>query len=148
MAEPTGRFNHVAMSVGREKVLDAAWRKRVADFFGEVFGWQDVTYPPGDLSSLIFLAYSPRQFVFVIADDKPMQCPRMNHFGMEVSTVGELEDIHRRAVAYREKDAGVDIVPPKAEIVGPFRLTSFYVGYMLPMMVEVQHFEEIAATGW
>jgi len=66
----------------------------------------------------------------------------------EVATVGELEDIHRRAVAYQEKDARVDIVPPKAEIVGPFRLTSFYVGYMLPMMVEVQHFEEIAASGW
>ena len=66
----------------------------------------------------------------------------------EVATVGELEDIHRRAVAYRERDARVDIVAPKAEIVGPFRLTSFYVGFMLPMMVEVQHFEEIATTGW
>jgi len=76
-----------------------------------------------------------------------LRYPRLNHFGMEVSTVGELEDVHRRAVAYREKDARVDIVPPKAEIVGPLRLTRFYVGYMLPMMVEVQHFEEIAATG-
>ena len=76
-----------------------------------------------------------------------MHCPRMNHFGMEVATVGELEDIHRRAVAYRGRDARVDIVPPKAEIVGPFRLTSFYVGYMLPMMVELQHFEEITGTG-
>jgi len=75
-----------------------------------------------------------------------LRYPRLNHFGMEVS-VGELEDIHRRAVAYREKDARVDIVPPKAEIVGPLRLTRFYVGYMLPMMVEVRHFEEIAATG-
>jgi hypothetical protein len=49
--EPTGRFNHVAMSVAREQVLDAAWRRQVADFFGEVFGWQDVTYPPGNLST-------------------------------------------------------------------------------------------------
>ena len=25
-------------------------------------------------------------------------------------------------------------LPPKAEIVGPFRLTSFYVGYLMPMI--------------
>jgi hypothetical protein len=124
-------------------VLDVAWRRQVAAFFAEVFGWADVTYPPGDPSSLILLAHSPRQFVFLLADDTPMRCSRMNHFGLEVSTVAELEDIHRRAVAYREKDAHVDIVPPKQEIVGPFRLTSFHVGYMIPMMVEVQHFEEL-----
>ena len=51
-----------------------------------MFGWIDVTYPPGDLSALILLAYSPRQFVFLLADDTPMQCPRMNHFGLEVAT--------------------------------------------------------------
>lgn len=143
MAEVIQRFNHVAMSVAREKILDPAWRQQVADFYASVFGWIDVTYPPGDLSSLILLAHSPRQFVFLLADDAPMHCPRTNHFGLEVSTVAELEDLHRRAAAYREKDAQVDIVPPKQEVVGPFRLTSFYVGYLLPMMVEVQHFEEL-----
>jgi len=144
MAETIPRFNHVAMSVAREKVLDPKWRREVASFFNEVFGWIDVSYPPGDLSSLILLAHSPRQFVFLLADDAPMQCPRMNHFGLEVATVAELEALHERAVAYRAKDARVDIVPPKQDVVGPFRLTSFYVGYLLPMMVEVQHFEELA----
>src|SRR5262245_8420886 len=143
MADTIPRFNHVAMSIAREQVLDLAWRQQVADFFGNVFGWIDVTYPAGDLSSLILLAHSPRQFVFLLADDVPMQCPRNNHFGLEVATVAELEDIHRRAVAYREKDARVEIVAPKQEVVGPFRLTSFYVGFLLPMMVEVQHFEEL-----
>jgi len=143
MADTIPRFNHVAMSIAREKVLDPEWRREVAAFFGEVFGWIDVTYPPGDLSALILLAYSPRQFVFLLADDTPMQCPRMNHFGLEVATVAELEALHRKAAAFREKDPRVDIVPPKAEVVGPFRLTSFYVGYLMPMMVEVQHFEEL-----
>lgn len=143
MGETIPRFNHVAMSVARAQVLDPAWRRQVADFYGEVFGWMDVTFPPGDLSTLILLAHSPRQFVFLLADDTPMQCPRMNHFGLEVSTVAELEAIQRRAAAYREKDARVDIVPVTQEVVGPFRLTSFYVGYLLPMMVEVQHFEEL-----
>ena len=35
----------------------------------------------------------------------------------------------------------VDIVDKSAENHGPLTITSFYVGYLLPMMVEVQHFQ-------
>ena len=44
-------------------------------------------------------------------------------------------------VAFHARDRRVDVIPPKTEVVGPFRLTSFYVGYLLPMMLEVQHYE-------
>ena len=45
-----------------------------------------------------------------------------------------------RARAFAEKDDRVDIVEKSAETYGPVTVTSFYVGYLLPMMVEVQHF--------
>ena len=143
MAETMPRFNHVAMSVAREKVLDPEWRREVAAFFSEVFGWIDVTYPPGDLSSLSCWPTARGSSSSSLPMTRRCTCPRMNHFGLEVATVAELEEVHRRAVAYRAKDARVDIVAPTQEVVGPFRLTSFYVGYLIPMMVEVQHFEEL-----
>ena len=46
-----------------------------------------------------------------------------------------------RARAYKAKDERVDIIDKSAENHGPLTITSFYVGYLLPMMVEVQHFQ-------
>jgi hypothetical protein len=53
----------------------------------------------------------------------------------------ELDDLLANAVAYREKDDRVTIIDKKTEHHPGLDLTSFYVGYLLPMMVEVQHFE-------
>ena len=143
MSEPSSpHLNHVAMSVPRALVQDPARRARVCEFFAEVFGWAEVSAAAGrSATTLIFLVHSPQQFVFLQAADEPMTCPRLDHFGLQVSTVEELEDLHRRAVAFRARDDRVEIVAPKTEIQGPFRLTSFYVGFLLPMMIEVQHFE-------
>jgi hypothetical protein len=145
MSDPaTPRLNHVAMSVARELVEDRDVRAKVCAFFADVFGWAEVSEPAGlAATTLIFLVHSPQQFVFLQATDRPMTCPRMDHFGVQVPSVAELEAVHRRALAFQERDALVEIVPPKSEVQGPFRLTSFYVGYRLPMMIEVQHFEPI-----
>jgi hypothetical protein len=149
MAEPPSpRLNHVAMSVPRTLVQDAAWRLRVSEFFAEVFGWAEVSAAAGrSATTLIFLVHSPQQFVFLQASDQPMTCPGMDHFGLQVSTIEELRELHRKAVAFHARDARVEIIPPKSEIQGPFRLTSFYVGFLLPMMIEVQHFEVVAGAG-
>jgi hypothetical protein len=65
----------------------------------------------------------------------------MDHFGMQVDTMEELDDMLGRAQAYKEKDERVDLVEKSAETYGPLTITSFYVGYLLPLMVEVQHFQ-------
>lgn len=141
----TPRFNHVAMSIARDRLASPEWRQQVAAFYADVFGWQEVSQPGGDPLVLILLAYRPSQFVFLLPADEPMQCPRDDHFGMEVATVAQLEEFHARAAAFRARDDRVEIIAPHAEEVGPFRLTSFYVRYRLPMMLEVQHFETIAS---
>ena len=61
--------------------------------------------------------------------------------GMELDTMEELDDMLGRARAYAEKDERVDLVEKSAESYGPLTITSFYVGYLLPMMIEVQHFQ-------
>jgi len=142
----TQRFNHVGVSVDRVLLQDAAWRGQVTDFFRDVFGWQEVSALAGRAeTTLIFLAHSPQQFLFLQAAETPTTCHPGDHFGLSVETIAELEDLHRKALAFRARDAGVEIVPPKSELQGPFRLTSFYVRYRLPMMIEVQHFEQVAS---
>jgi hypothetical protein len=135
------RFNHVAMSVPAE-LLDEDGRAELLRFYGDVFGWEELPTETVDRKKLVLRAYSNEQFVFLIADDPPMTCPRLDHFGMSVGTMEELDDMLARARAFQAHDDRVDIVDKHADQHGGLlTLTSFYVRYLLPMMIEVQHYE-------
>jgi hypothetical protein len=133
------RFNHVAMSVPAS-LLDEPGRRQIVDFYHEVFGWEELPTETVDRHKLVLMAYRYDQFVFLIADDKPMESPRLDHFGMGVDTVEELEVFLERAKRYGERDPRVDIIDKSVEPHPGVTITSFYVGYLLPLMVEVQHF--------
>jgi hypothetical protein len=61
---------------------------------------------------------------------------------MSVDTMEELDDMLERARAFQSRDDRVDIVDKHAtDHDGFLVLTSFYVRYLLPMMVEVQHYD-------
>ena len=135
----TPRFNHVAMSVPAD-LLDENGRRDLVDFYSNVFGWQELPTETVDRHKLVLSAYRYDQFVFLIADDAPMTCPRLDHFGMGVGSMQELDDLLASAKAYREKDDRVELIDKKTEHHPGLDLTSFYVGFLLPMMVEVQHF--------
>jgi hypothetical protein len=134
------RFNHVAMSLPAE-LLGEAGRKDIVDFYGTVFGWQELPTETVDGKKLVLMAYRVDQFVFLIADDPPMQAPRLDHFGLGVDTAEELDMFLERAQAYRERDDRVEIIDKKTESYPGLSITSFYVRFLLPMMVEVQHFK-------
>jgi hypothetical protein len=133
------RFNHVAMSVPAD-LLGEAGRRDILSFYGEVFGWQELPTETVDRQKLVLSAYRYDQFVFLVAGDEPMKAPGGDHFGMGVGTVEELEELHRRAAAYQRRDRRVRLTDPSAEEHPGLTLTSFYVGFLLPLMVEVQHF--------
>jgi hypothetical protein len=132
------RFNHVAMSVPAD-LLDAEGRRAIVDFYSEVFGWQELPTETIDRKRLVLSAWRYDQFVFLIADDPPMTCPRLDHFGLGVDTMEELDTFLARAKAYRERDPRVEIIDKKTDHHPGLDLTSFYVRYLLPLMVEVQH---------
>ena len=134
------RFNHVAMSVSAD-LLDEKGRADILAFYSEVFGWEELPTETVDRQKLVMMAYRYDQFVFLIADDPPMTGPRLDHFGMGVDTMEQLDEFLAKAKAYRDKDDRVDLIDKKAETWPGLTLTSFYVGYLLPLMVEVQHFE-------
>ena len=133
----TPRFNHVAMSVPADLLGDEG-RPDLVCFYDEVFGWKELPTETVDRKKLVLSAYTYEQFVFLIADDPPMACPRLDHFGMSVDTEQELDDMLARAKAFQSRDERVDIVDKELTDHGMLAITSFYVRYLLPMMVEIQ----------
>src|SRR5438093_1308805 len=92
------RFNHVAMSMPAD-ALDEQGRADIVRFYKEVFGWEELPTETVDRKKLVMSAYRYDQFVFLIADDPPMATPPLDHFGMGVDTVEELDDFLDRATA-------------------------------------------------
>src|SRR5262245_8977736 len=134
---PAQTFNHVAISVPAS-LLGAEGRASLLDFFGEVFGWTEMPTLSEDGRRLVLRAHSNEQFVFLIADADPMRCPSGDHFGLSVRTPAELDAILERARKYRERDSRVAIDEKTVDDYHVLQLHSFYVGYRLPMKIEVQ----------
>lgn len=134
------RFNHVAMSMPAD-ALDEQGRADIVRFYSEVFGWQEHPTMTEDRRRLVMGVHSFDQFVFLIAEDEPMRAARLDHFGLSVDTVDELRTVLDRAKAFAETDDRVRIIDYDVEDHGVLKLHNCYVGYLLPMMVEVQCFE-------
>lgn len=134
------RINHVAMSLPAS-ALDSPGRAAITSFYSEVFGWEEYDILTIDRERLVLRVHSEEQFVFLIADDPPMSCPRLDHFGMSVGSLDEFEDLYSRCQAKAAGDPEVDLVERSVEnFYDVLHLHSFYVRYRLPLMVEVQHF--------
>ena len=134
------RFNHVAMSVPPD-LLGEKGRGEITAFYSEVFGWTEMPGMAKDREVFVLRAHRDDQFVFLVGSDEPMTCPKLDHFGMSVATSEELDAILERAKKYREKDPRVEIVDRNIDDHTVVKVHSFYVRYLLPMMVEVQYFE-------
>ncbi|MDH4170817.1 MAG: VOC family protein [Acidimicrobiia bacterium] len=138
-AGPT-RFNHVAMSMPAD-ALDEAGRADICAFYAEVFGWEEFPTMTEDRRRLVMGVHAYDQFVFLIAADEPMRTDPMDHFGMSVDSLDELDATLARAQQWQARDDRVRIVGPQVDDHEVLQLHSFYVGFLLPLMVEVQYFE-------
>jgi hypothetical protein len=136
----TPRFNHVAMTVDRE-LLSPEGRADLLRFCGEVFGWEELPMLTTDHKRLVLSAWTHEQFVFLHGSDDPMQASPEDHFGLSVGSLEELEEMRARALAFAEEDDRVTVTTQSLEDYGALKLHSFYVTYLLPLTIEVQHFE-------
>ncbi|HKY16949.1 MAG TPA: hypothetical protein VJM33_18630 [Microthrixaceae bacterium] len=134
------RFNHIAMSMAEDQ-LDATGREDICRFWGEVFGFEEHPQMTEDRRRLVLGACHYEQFVFLIAEDEPMACPRLDHFGLSVKSLDDLTAAHRRAEAFAATDDRVHIIPPSVDDYEVVKIHSFYAGYILPMMCELQFWE-------
>ncbi|MGO8870837.1 MAG: hypothetical protein ACLQPH_05440 [Acidimicrobiales bacterium] len=136
----TPRLNHVAMSLSAD-LLDEHHRAQICRFWSEVFGFEELEVMTEDRRRLILSCVHWDQFLFLIADDQPMHCPRLDHFGFAVGSMEELVGVRDRAAAFRERDDKVDLIDLRTDDQGVVKIHSTYVGYLLPMMCEVQWWE-------
>jgi hypothetical protein len=148
MTSPSVRplLNHVAITVDAT-VLDEAGRSALLDFFGEVFGWTEGDNSTERGNPLILYTGRQRQFLYLLpGTDDFLRSPPLDHFGLEVSSREELVAILGRAKAYRDKDERVTIIDLDEMVThGPrsdFTLTNAYIGFLLPLMIELQYIEE------
>ena len=86
------RLNHVAISMD-PAVLDARGRADVLAFYGEVFGWTEGDNTGEKGNPLILNTGTFAQFVYLLPATPPMQAPPLDHFGLQVSTLGEIDAI-------------------------------------------------------
>ncbi len=141
----TPRFNHVAMSVPAD-LLSETNRADITRFWSEVFGFDELAMMTIDRRRLILSCVHWDQFTFLIAEDDPMRCPRMDHFGLAVGSREELVGVAARATDFRRRDPRVDLIDLHVDDQGPIKIHSIYVQYLLPMMCELQWWEFVEPT--
>ena len=132
-------LNHVAMSVDPE-ILSESGRRDIVDFYSDVFGWQELEMMTVDRKRLVLGAYRLDQFIFIHGDDDPMRAPRMDHYGFGVASEDELDTFLARSRDSQTRDDRVRIIDTHVDDYPALSLVSFYVGFILPLMVEVQYF--------
>jgi hypothetical protein len=124
-------------------VLDDRGRADICGFYGDVFGWTEGDNTGEDGNPLILYTGAFGQFVYLLPADPPLTAPPLDHFGMQVDTLDELHAIVERAKRVAATDDRVRIIDVHARPThGPthdYTLTSAYVGFILPLMVELQH---------
>jgi catechol 2,3-dioxygenase-like lactoylglutathione lyase family enzyme len=137
-------LNHVAISM-EPALLDERGRAEVLDFYGDVFGWTEGDNSGEEGNPLILYTGAFGQFVYLLPAEPPLTAPPLDHFGLLVETLDQLREILRRAKARAATDDRVRVIDEHARIThGPahdYTLTSAYVGFVLPLMIEVQHLE-------
>ena len=144
------RLNHVAITVD-PLVLNDRGRADVLSFYGEVFGWQEGDNTGEAGNPLILYTGSFGQFIYLLPADPHLVAPALDHFGLQVSEVADIEEPVGKAKAYQCRDNRVDIIDVHARVLprGPvsYTLTSAYIGFLLPLMVELQHIERHGPAG-
>ena len=139
-------LNHVAISVDAA-VLDDAGRADLLAFFGRVFGWTEGDNSTESGNPLILYTGEMRQFLYLLpAAGEFLTAPRLDHFGLEVSSRDELVAILERAKEYRTSDPRVAIIDLDERIThgsaADYVLTNAYIGFLIPLMIELQHIRE------
>jgi len=135
-------LNHVAISMD-PAVLDEQGRADILAFYGDVFGWSEGDNTGEQGNPLILYTGTFGQFVYLLPADPPLTAPPLDHFGVLVETRPELHEIVAKAKAWAGRDDRVRIIDVHDRTTHgathDYILTSAYIGFVLPLMVEIQH---------
>jgi len=143
------RLNHVAISMD-PVLLDEPGRRDILDFYGDVFGWTEGDNTGERNNPLIMYTGTFGQFVYLAMGEPNAAQTTVDHFGLQVSTLEELEGIVARAEARAVGDDRVHVTEIHSRTThGPtadYTLTSAYISFVLPVTVELQHIATVSAS--
>jgi hypothetical protein len=135
-------LNHVAISMD-PAALDDHGRAEILDFYGHVFGWTEADNTGETGNPLILTTGAFAQFVYLLPGDPYLTAPSLDHFGVRVDTRDQRVATRDPPQPRQARDPRVTIIDVKSRVTqGPthdFTLTSAYIGFVLPLMVELQH---------
>ena len=143
-------LNHVAISMD-PAVLDDDGRRDVLAFYGEVFGWTEGDNTGEEGNPLILYTGAFGQFVYLLpADTAAHRAPARPLRPADAEPSRSSTPIVGRAQRYAAHDDRVQIIDAHARTThGPahdYVLTSAYIGFLLPLMVELQHLERVTPS--
>ena len=146
------RLNHVAIRVD-PGLLDDDGRAEILAFYGDVFGWTEGDNTGERNDPLIMYTGTFGQFVYLAKGEPGSSAAggsAVEHFGLQVATLGELEAIVDRARARAAADDRVRVTDVHARTThGPtadYTLSSAYIGFVLPFTVELQHIAKFTSV--
>ena len=131
------RLNHVAMSVPPE-LLDEDNRRDLKQFYEEVFGFQEHPSMTEDGQRLVFRVHEINQFLFLYGTASRCRA--------RAWTTGASRSTPRPSSTRSSAGPGpsrrriprVHIVDKHVDEYASLAVTSTYIGYLLPMTIEIQ----------
>lgn len=140
----TLRFNHMELTFP-PGTLDDAFRREVAAFYGEIFGWEssDVDVVGQRCQ---YLRVDDGQFILLAESERPMASPGYDHLGLLCESRAEVDAVLARAKAYGGRDNRVRVKEYEDLNTGNVTVHAFYVKYLLPIWFDVQCMEWKSGT--
>ena len=110
-----------------------------------MFGWTEGDNTGEAGNPLIMYTGAFGEFVYLLPGDPYLTAPALDHFGYQVASLAELHDDRRSGAGVcRARRTGARHRRARAHDHGPdhdYTLTSAYIGFVLPLMIELQHLE-------
>ncbi|HKK53449.1 MAG TPA: VOC family protein [Myxococcota bacterium] len=131
------RFNHMELTLPQGE-LDLH-RKEIADFYGELFGWEAIDVPIlGQIGLLLRTDPETSQFILVTEQKKYMDSPGYDHLGLLYDDREEVDALLAQAKARQALDPRVQIKEYEDLVTGGVTTHAFYVRHLLPIWLDVQ----------
>ena len=138
-----GLFNHMELTLPDGELN--ANRKEIAEFYGNLFGWDSIDVPIlGQTGLLLRTDPETSQFILVTEQSQHINSPGYDHLGIIYDTRSEVDAIFEKTKAWQERDERVRIKEYEDLVTGNVTTHAFYVRHLLPIWFDVQcqEFEE------
>lgn len=134
------RFNHMELTLPVGEL--EARRKQIAEFYGDLFGWDAIDVPIlGQLGLLLRTDPETSQFILVTEQKQSMDSPGYDHLGLLYESREEVDRLLARARQWQARDPRVRIKEYEDLLTGPVTTHAFYVKHLLPIWFDVQVLE-------